>query len=109
MKLIIFVMESVDADRLSDQLVQAGHAVTKVGSTGGFLRRGSSTIITGVEDDAVSEVIEIARRTTQARANFAPIRQLPFLGELDLASEPVEVPRRGAVLWVLPVERFERL
>ncbi len=109
MKLVVIVVESSDADRLSDELVQSGHHVTKLGSAGGFMRRHSNTLICGVEDDSVDDVIGIAERLTQVREEFAPIRPLPFLGELALANEPTKVRRGGAVIWVLPVDRFERL
>lgn len=109
MKLVFMVVESSDADQLAKDLVRAGHTVTKLGSSGGFLRRHSNTLFTGVDDEAVEEVIAIARRVTSAREEFAPIRQLPFLGEIDLTSEPKTVRRGGAVIWVMPVDRFERL
>ena len=109
MKLIVIVADSDDVDVLTDELVAAGHPVTKLGSRGGFLRHGSTTIISGVEDDQVDAVIAIAKRLTHARREFVPIRQLPFLGEPVLMQEPVEVQRGGAVIWVLPVERFERV
>ena len=109
MKLVFMVVESSDADTLSKELVHAGHTVTKLGSSGGFLRRHSNTLFCGVDDDAVEEVVSIARRVTSAREEFAPVRQLPFLGELDLGREPVTVRRGGAVIWVMPVEHFERL
>lgn len=53
MKLILMVVDGSDVDRLSDELVKAGHSVTRVGSSGGFLRRRSTTIFSGVEDDQV--------------------------------------------------------
>ena len=109
MKLVFMVVESSDADMLSRELVQAGHTVTKLGSSGGFLRRHSNTLFCGVEDEAVEEILAIARRVTSAREEFAPIRQLPFLGDLDLAGEPTTVRRGGAVIWVMPVDHFERL
>lgn len=109
MKLVIFVVDSADATPLTDALVTAGFFVTRLGSSGGFLRRNSNTLMTGVEDAQVEDVLEIAARLTHARTEFLPVRTLPFLGELDLASEPVQVRRGGAVAWVLPVDRFERL
>ena len=109
MKLVFMVVESSDADLLAKELVRAGHTVTRLGSSGGFLRRHSNTLFTGVDDEAVDEVIAIARRFTSAREEFAPVRQLPFLGEIDLTSQPETVRRGGAAIWVMPVDRFERL
>lgn len=103
------VVESADADRLADELVRAGYPVTRLGSSGGFLRRHSSTLFSAVSDEAIDDVIAIARRVTSARAEFVPVRTLPFLGEMSLSGDPAEVRRGGAVVWVLPVERFERL
>ena len=109
MKLVVMVVDANDVDRVSDELVRSGHPVTKLGSSGGLLRRHSTTLISGVEDEAVEEVIAIARRLTQARTDWAPVHSLPFLGEGTVSEEMLEVRRGGAVLWVLPVERFERL
>ena len=109
MKLVVMVVESSDAVELTDELVRAGHPVTKLGSSGGFLRRHSNTLCCGVEDDQVEDVIRIAKKLTRAREEFAPIRMLPFLGDLDLSNEQTTVRRGGAVIWVVPVDRFERL
>lgn len=109
MKLVMMVVDNAHADRLSDELVRNGHAVTRLGSSGGFLRRRSATLMAGVDDGAVDDVIEIARRVTEAREEFAPLRQLPFLGEMDITQAPRTVRRGGAVIWVVPVERFERI
>ncbi len=108
MKVILIVAETADVDHLSNELVGAGYPVTKLGSSGGLLRRGNSTLISGVPDDAVDGVIEIVRRLTHARTELVPVRELPLLGQLDLTREPLEVRRGGAVIWVLPVDRYER-
>ena len=109
MKLVLMVVDGSDVDRLSDELVQAGHSVTRVGSSGGFLRRRSTTILSGVEDDAVDDVVAIVRRLSSARTEWAPVHGLPFLAEATAPDEMLEVRRGGAVIWVLPVEHFERL
>ena len=44
MKLVVMVVESSDAAVLAQELVHAGHHVTKLGSSGGFLRRHSNTL-----------------------------------------------------------------
>ena len=108
MKLIVMVVDGADVDRLADEMVTAGYPVTKLGSSGGFLRRRSSTLISGVDDAAVDDVVALARRLTRARAEFAPVHQIPFLGDAVASLDGLEVRRGGAVIWVLPVERFER-
>ena len=108
MKLVLVVVERSDADGLADRLVQAGYPVTKLGSSGGFLRRHSTTLLSGVPDEKVDDVLTLIREQTRGRTELVPAQRLPLLGALDLAHEPVEVRRGGAVVWVLPVERFER-
>ena len=62
MKLIIAIVRDVDAGPVTDQLVAHGHRVTRVASTGGFLRRGNVTLLIGVEQH-VQPVIDILRDT----------------------------------------------
>lgn len=62
MKLIIAIVRDVDAGPVTDQLVAHGYRVTRVASTGGFLRRGNVTLLIGVEQH-VQPVIDILRDT----------------------------------------------
>ena len=102
------IVSDRDAGRLTDRLVRAGIPSTKLGSTGGFLRRGNATIISGVEADAVDKIVEIVREECHARKEFVPVQTLPFLGDGGFSGEPVEVRAGGAIMFVLDVERFER-
>ena len=63
MKLLVFVAEDSAADSTVDALVEQGFRVTRLASTGGFLRRGNTTLLVGLEEAAVERVIAIARRT----------------------------------------------
>ncbi len=62
MKLIIFVTEDAYADAGIDALVAAGFRVTRLATTGGFLRRGNTTLLVGVEDSQVERAHEIMQR-----------------------------------------------
>ncbi len=106
-KLLVVIASSDDADILIQKLVQRGYPATKVGSTGGFLRRGNATVLSGVDADDVDNVLAIIRSECQARSEFVPAQALPFLESLQPA-EPVEVRVGGAIVFVLPVERFEK-
>ena len=53
MKLIIIILHDTDSEQLLQNLLDAGYRVTRIASTGGFLRRGSSTLFIGVEADKV--------------------------------------------------------
>ena len=85
MKLIIAIVRDMDNDAVSHALTQNNFRVTYVASTGGFLRKGQSTLMIGLEDDLVDEALEILRK------NVTP------------ASES---DKRKAVIFVLNVEQF---
>lgn len=62
MKLIVFVTQDSAADAAVDALVDDGFRVTRLASTGGFLRKGNTTLLVGVEDEALPHAIEVARK-----------------------------------------------
>jgi len=108
LKLVVMIVSDVDADRLVKRLVERGYPATKLGGTGGFLRRGNVTILSGVESTEVEPLIDIVRAVCHARSEYVPVHTLPFLGEGATFADPVEVRVSGAILFVLDVERFEK-
>ncbi len=88
--------------------MKRGLSATKIASSGGFLRRGSATVLSGVEDNEVEGVIEMARQECRARKEMVPVQNLPVLGEIGASSQPVEVRVGGATVFVMDVGRFER-
>lgn len=107
-KLVIVIAADEDAGRLLDRLVHAGHPATKISSTGGFLRRGNATILSGVDSTAVDEVLAMVRAECQPREEYVPIQALPFPGSLP-PGEPISVRTGGATVFVVDIERFERI
>ncbi len=101
MKIIFAVINNDDAPVVANQLTRAGINVTKMASTGGFLMRGNSTFISGVEDDQVDTAIEIIKKHSQRRG------QISAYPPVD-SGDPIEVSVGGATIFVLGVERFER-
>ena len=63
MKLVIAIVRDIDAGPVIEQLVAHEYRVTRVASTGGFLRRGNVTLLVGVEDQHVQDVIDTMRDT----------------------------------------------
>lgn len=66
MKLIIAIVRDHDADPVSKALTTHEFRVTHIASTGGFLRRGNSTLLIGVEDDKVEPALNIVRTNLSA-------------------------------------------
>jgi uncharacterized protein YaaQ len=64
MKLIITIISDSDNEPVSQALISAGFRVTRIASTGGFLRKGSSTLMIGVADEEVDQAIEVIRSCT---------------------------------------------
>lgn len=108
LKLVIVIAEDGDADRLMSRLVRQGLPATKVSSTGGFLHKGSATILSGVEAAEVEQVLAMVREECHARTEFMPVQALPFFGESSALAEPPEVRVGGAIVFVVNVERFEK-
>ena len=108
LRLLVIIASDSDAERLVKRLVQQGYPATKIGSTGGFLRRGNATILSGVEAGEVESVLAAVRAECRARTEYVPVQALPFLGEGAAMVEPIEVRVGGAIVFVLPVERFEK-
>lgn len=65
MKLMIVIVHDTDSDAVLQALLGQGFRVTRVASTGGFLRRGNVTLLIGVENDKVQNVVEILKKTTK--------------------------------------------
>ncbi len=63
MKLLIAIVNDVDAGAVIEQLVSRQYRVTRVASTGGFLRRGNVTLLVGVEEQQVHPAIDVLRET----------------------------------------------
>jgi uncharacterized protein YaaQ len=106
-KLIVVITSNDEADALIRKLVERGYPATKVSSTGGFLRKGNATIFSGVESGDIENVMALIRDECKARTDFVPAQALPF-PESIYPAEPVQVRVGGAIVFVLPVERFEK-
>jgi len=64
MKLIITIIRDTDDGTVINQLVGRGYRVTRVASTGGFMRRGNVTLLIGAEANQVDEVLNVLREVT---------------------------------------------
>ena len=65
MKLIIAILRDIDHDAVSQALTTAGYRVTMIASTGGFWRRGNTTLMIGCEDPQVEPALNIIRSNCQ--------------------------------------------
>jgi len=61
MKLIIIVVTDTESDSLLKALLEEDFRVTRITSSGGFLRRGNSTLLMGVKAERVERVLQLVR------------------------------------------------
>jgi len=87
MKMIVVIVKDSDAEPVTQALINNDFRVTRIASTGGFLRRGVVTLLIGVDDNHVEDGIDVIR---------------DHLGE-------TEKQKNRASLFIIPVQRFEKI
>jgi len=107
MKLLLAIINHDDAGSVMQHLMQEGFFFTKLSSSGGFLRVGNTTILIGTDESKVDTVVEIIGRYCRSRTQVIPTSS--ELGMGFYPSMPVEVVVGGATIFVLNVERFEKV
>ena len=106
MKLIIAIVQDEDASRLINTLMNEGYSVTKLATTGGFLRAGNTTLLLGGEDDRVKGALDVIEKVCKSRKQIATSPS-PVAGTSGVyAPYPIEVVVGGATVFVLDVEQF---
>lgn len=88
MKMVIAIVRDADNDTILEKLLEANYRVTRIASSGGFLRRGNTTLMIGVDEEQVEGVLHIFRENC--------------LSTIDLAV-------RHATIFVLDVDRYEQI
>ncbi len=94
-KLIIAVIQNEAADAVVDALLEAEFRATRLASTGGFLRRGNTTLMIGADEDQVDLVLSLIRQ--HARSGVATA---------DTGDGPQAA---AATVFVLDLEEYQRL
>jgi len=88
MKMMVVIINDRDAEAVMQALVDQAFRATRISSTGVFLRRGNTTLLIGLEEEKVEEALTIIRENS---------------------TQPEELDRRRATVFVLPVSRYEQL
>ena len=107
MKLIFAIVNDDDAARVLSVLNRAGFGATKLASTGGYLKSGNTTFISGVEDEQVDRAISLIGQNARKRTQI--IHDTTSMGTFNTMAMPLEIQVGGATVFVLNVERFEKL
>src|SRR4051812_36906848 len=108
MKLIVATIQDQDAEKIVEGLTERNFRVTRIGSTGGFLGQGNTTLLVGVEDHQVEGVIGILKKISERRVRFMPLAGGAALNGAALYNY-IEVEVGGATVFVLNIDHFEQV
>jgi nitrogen regulatory protein PII len=67
-KMVMSIVHPEDAQQVTKTLNDAGFRVTQAATRGGFLRHGNVTLMIGVDEDDVDQVMDIIRQNTRQRS-----------------------------------------
>ena len=109
MKLVLAIVQDDDALDLIEELNDKGFRVTKLATTGGFLKSGNTTLMIGVEIDKVDIVINIIEEVCKRRKQVVST-QPGLSGESGMYMPfPLEVEVGGATVFVIDVDQFIKI
>ncbi len=109
MKLIIAIVQDEDAGRLINTMMKEGYGITKLATTGGFLRSGNTTLLAGVEEEKLDECLGIIENVCKSRkqvvnAGLGSFNSVP----MNAGVNGVEITVGGATVFVMDVECFKK-
>ena len=109
MKMIFAIVRKEDEGFVIERLNKEKISVTKLSSTGGFLRKGNATLMIGTEDEQVDTVLkEECSRRQEVMMNpaYSAGSKGPVMG---YAAPPVTIEVGGATVFIVNVEQFIKL
>lgn len=105
MKLVIAIVNDDDAHNVQSELTKNNFFVTRMSTTGGFLRQGNTTFMSGVDDDKVGAVVNIIKENASKRMEKEPTIPPTEMGEF-FNPMMIDVLVGGATVFVLDVDQF---
>jgi uncharacterized protein YaaQ len=87
-RLVIAILRDAAGEDVLKALLEANFRVTRIASTGGFMRRGTSTFLIGVEKARVETVFQLIR---------------------EHSAPAIDPGLKRATVFVLKVDQFEQI
>lgn len=106
MKLVIAIVNVDDVNAVIKSLTRNGFSATRLSTTGGFLMAKNATLLVGVDEEKVREVMEIIKQHSHSRRQVIPAST--HVSRSFSNGVPVEVNVGGATIFVVDVEQFQR-
>lgn len=108
MKLIVCIVDDMDIHALLDALSEGGYQATKLSSSGGFLKRGNTTLLIGVENEKKETVLEIIKKVCKPRKQMVPMSPM-LTAEEAIIPVDVMVHMGGATVFIVDVEQHLKI
>lgn len=108
MKLVIAITQDEDTASLVSKLTEEGFRVTKLASTGGFLKSGNTTLLIGVDDEKVDDLMKVIEKVCRPREITTAVSSMPLVEDACI-SYPYNIKVGGATIFILDVDRYERI
>jgi len=87
-RLVIAILRNADGEEVLQALLDAGFRVTRIASTGGFMRRGNSTMLIGAKKGRVETAVQLIR---------------------EHSAPAIDPGLKRATIFVLKVDQFEQI
>ena len=108
MKLVIAIVQDEDGGKLVNKLMDNKFGVTKLASTGGFLKSGNTTVIIGTPEEKIDEVMEIIKKVCKPRKKITTSPTPTTWSSGVYTPYSVEIEVGGATVFVVDVEKSEK-
>ncbi len=111
MKLVYAIIRDEDCNNVLEQLNKKGYSITKLSTTGGFMRRGNTTLMFCTEDERVADAVTTIKETCGPRQQITCNMSYPMGGgEMDdFMPMAVNAEVGGAVIFAVNVDYFEKI
>ena len=109
MKLLLAIVQDADVNFLMDALTESGYRVTRLSTTGGFLKKGNTTLLIGVEEEKLDEVLAVIEKNCKRRNTTTTIINPSAESSLLTNTVPVDKTVGGAPIFILDVDHYIRI
>lgn len=110
MKLIIAIVQDEDASDVIEALTDDNYRVTKLATTGGFLKAGNTTLMVGIEEEKVQSVVDVIKEICKKRKEIL-VTPTTLSGNDGgyMQQYPVQINVGGATIFVIDVDQFIKI
>ena len=110
MKLVYAIVRNDNEDDVVSLLNQNHYSVTRLSTIGGFLKKGNTTLMIGVENEKVEEVINLIKQECGQHQKLTV--NMPYISGtamVNYATMPMTVEVGGATIFVINVDHYEKI